>query len=368
MKGPQLAMWVWLLNAAVLLGGGALGYHVYTTYDQDLKDTFDKTANARFKANRKDWEQKTGDVDISAYGFRELTPRKRPPPPKPPDPKPDTPKPPDPEPTDDQLRAELEREINAKFQLIRVFHSSDPAMSSAMCTAADAGNASIILTIGMNFPKRFGNVADAKLKALAAKDYNVTGIEPNKVLIEGPSIKRPAKRFTVELKFPGAIAGKMKPPDIKDFGKPSGTGSASSGALPPPPPNPDQPVATVEDTRPKESAYDEATDTWTIGTDDYMNVSTDDFVQYARTVVNEKGEPIGIEITDGIPDDNVVIKRGGRKGDIIKSINGVKVTNMADVRRVVREQYNGGATEFEVQFERDGQPMRKLFKVPQKKK
>lgn len=361
-------MWVWMLNAVVFFGGAALGYHVYTTYDEDLKDTFEKTANARFKANRKNWEQQTTDVDISAFGYRELSPRKRPPPPKQPDPIPDKPKPPDPEPTDEQLKAELEREINAKFALIRIFHSTAPEMSSAMCTAADAGNASIVLTVGMNFPKRFGAVQDAKLKALAAKDYNIKGIEPDKVLVEGPSIKRPAKRFTVELKFTSAIAGKIKAPDIKDFGKPSGTGGASGGALPTPPADTSKPVEAVPDTRPKESAYDEKTDSWLIGTDDYMNVNTDDFVQYAKTVVDEKGEPIGIQISDDIPEDNVVVKRGGKKGDIIKSINGVKVTSMADVRRTVREQYNSGTTEFEVLFEREGVPQRKMFKVPQKKK
>ncbi|MCC6149105.1 MAG: hypothetical protein IT461_02550 [Planctomycetes bacterium] len=368
MKGAQIAVWVWMLNAVVFFGGAALGYQVYTTYDEDLKDTFDKTANARFKANRKNWEQKTGDVDISAFGYRELSPRKRPPPPKPPD-KPDTtPKPPDPEPTDEQLKAELEREINAKFSLIRIFHSSNPEMSSAMCTAADAGNASIVLTVGMNFPKRFGNVFDAKLKALAAKDYNIKGIDPDKVLVEAPSSKRPAKRFTVELKFNAAIAGKIKAPDIKDFGKPSGMGGASGGPLPAPPPDTSKPVEATVDTRPKESTYNENDGSWLIGTDDYMNVNTDDFVQYAKTVVDEKGEPIGIQISDDIPEDNVVVKRGGKKGDIIKSINGVKVTNMADVRRTVREQYNSGTTEFEVLFEREGVPQRKLFKVPQKKK
>lgn len=368
MKGAQVALWIWLLNAVVLVGGVALGFHIYTTYTEDLGDTFTTTADARFVAKRKNWESKTGDVDISAYGYREVTPRKRPPPPKPPDPKPETPKPPDPEPTDEQLKAELEREINAKFTLVRIIYSNVPEYSSAMATAADAGNAAIILTVGLNFPKRFAGAQDAKVKALAGKDYNITGIEKDKVLVEGPSIKRPAKRFTVELKFGANIMAKNKPPDPNNFGKPGGIGGGAGSGVITPPAEASKPVEAVPDTRPKESAYDEKTDSWLIGTDDYMNVNTDDFVQYAKTVVDEKGEPIGIQISEDIPEDNVVVKRGGKKGDIIKSINGVKVTNMADVRRTVREQYNAGTTEFEVLFEREGVPQRKLFKVPQKKK
>lgn len=368
MKGAQVALWVWMLNVVVIFGGALLGYHIYTTYDEDLRETFDKTANARFKPNRKNWDVKTGNVDISAFGFRELTPRKRPPPPKPPDPKVDTPKPPDPEPTDAELKAELEREINSKFTLIRIVYSTNPAYSSAMVTASDAGGLSIILTVGLNFPERFGKLKDAKLKALGAKDYNIKAIELDKVIFEGPSIKRPAKRFTVELKYSAGIQAKNKPPDPNNFGKSSEASSTGSGVLPTPPPGSDKPVEAVVDTRPKESSYDSQTDSWTIGTDDYVNVNTDDFVQYAKTVVDEKGQPIGIQISDDIPEDNVVVKRGGKKGDIIKSINGVKVTNMADVRRTVREQYNAGTTEFEVLFEREGVPQRKMFKVPQKKK
>ncbi|GIK52731.1 MAG: hypothetical protein HUU03_01500 [Planctomycetaceae bacterium] len=370
MKGGQLALLIWLLNGAVALGGLALGARIYQERAEDLDATFSvASGTTKFKANRIDWASaaKTGSVDISAFGYRELSPRKRPPPPKKTDPKPVDPPKPDPEPTDDQLKAELEREINAKFKLMRLMYSTDPLYAKALCTAADAGNAAIYLRPNLHFPTEYKDAPDPKIKGLAAKDYLVKAIEKDHVLIDAPSIKRPAKRFTVALKFGDSVLA--KPPDPKNFGKAGGTSGGAAIPQPPKenPPVEAQPVPTAE-TRPKESVYDEKTDSWTIGTDDYMGVNTDDFVKYARTVVDEKGQPIGIQINEEIPDDNVVIKRGGKKGDIIKSINGQAVTNMSDVRRVVRQQYDSGVSEFEVLFERDGVPQRKMFKVPQKKK
>ena len=368
MKGAQAAILVWTLNAVVMLGGGLLGFKIYTERTTDLNDTFEKAENGKYKRNLIDWMKaaKTGDADVPSYGYRELSPRKRPPPVKVPDKTPDKPPVPDPEPTDEQLKADLEREVNAKFKLLRMMYSPDPEFAKVWVTAVDAGNAALIFRAGLSFAKEFGEVQDPKIKSLAAKDYVIKSIEKDHVLVDGPSIKRPSKRFTVKLNFGADVLGKK--PDPKKFGS-SRDATTSSGTIPQPPtPGPDAPPVAVEDTRPKQSNYDEKTDTWTIGTEDYMGVNTDDFVKYAKTVVDEKGQPIGIQVGDEIPDDNVIIKRGGKKGDIIKSINGVAVTNMSDVRRAVREQYNGGATEFEVLFERDGVPNRKMFKVPQKKK
>jgi membrane-associated protease RseP (regulator of RpoE activity) len=97
-----------------------------------------------------------------------------------------------------------------------------------------------------------------------------------------------------------------------------------------------------------------------------MNV--DDLAKYAKVVHDREGRPLGIQISDDIPDDNAVIARGGRKGDIIKAINGKPVTSMSDVRRIVREDYNAGVEEFTVTYERDGVPGTKIFKAPAKKK
>ncbi|MCC6464764.1 MAG: hypothetical protein IT463_05435 [Planctomycetes bacterium] len=365
MKGPQLAALIWLTNLGLLGGGGFLGYHVYSTAKAEQDDTYQRVQAPKPKEQRVSWLA-TGAQAASA-GHQDLlldklSPRVRPkkvesgPVVKVPDPLPVK------EPTDDELKAELQKWVNEKFSLLRIL-SGPPSLASAVAVAKDAGNASVRLTTNMHFPTVYAKAKDANLKKLAGMDITVLEIQPDKVLIKGAAVnpKYKSKYFEVEMLINAAL---LKRPSSDSVGRPGGTGPKVLET--PPGPMPD-PTAEVEDPRPRESVYDSETDCWTLGTDDYKNINTDELAKYAKVVHDKDGKPLGIQISEEAPDDNVVLARGGRRGDIIKAINGQPVTSMADVRRIVRTQYNEGKEEFTVDYERDGQPGRKIFRAPRKK-
>jgi hypothetical protein len=124
------------------------------------------------------------------------------------------------------------------------------------------------------------------------------------------------------------------------------------------------------DTRPTTSTYDQKTDTWELGTEDFARPEViDEMARYARVVQDAQGKAIGIQITDDVPENSVLVRRGGRRGDIIKSINGNPVTSVAQARSIGRKLYvDQGVTDFEVGYGRDGVPGVKRFKLPPKKK
>lgn len=365
MKGPQLAALIWLTNLGLLGGGGFLGYHVYSTAKAEQDDTYLRVQAPKPKEQRVGWLA-TGAQAASA-GHQDLlldklSPRVRPPkkaeqvgPIKPPDP------PPVKEPTDDELKAELQKWLTDKFSLLRIL-SGPPSLASAIVEAKDAGNAKVRLTTDMHFPTVFAKTKDNNLKKLAAVDLTVVAIQPDKVQLKCAAVnpKYKTKYFEVELLFKPEM---FKKPDT-ELGRAGNTGPKVLETPPGPMPDPN---VEVEDPRPTESTYDADTDTWTLGTDDYKNINTDELAKYAKVVHDKDGKPLGIQISEEAPDDNVVLARGGRRGDIIKAINGQAVTSMSDVRRVVRAEYNAGKEEITVDYERDGQPGRKIFRVPRKK-
>jgi hypothetical protein len=263
------------------------------------------------------------------------------------------------------LKKELEDWVNAQFDLVRLWYG-DPEIARATVLSKEAGGAMLIFRAGLSFKEEYAKALDAKVQKLAAYDLSVVKIEYDHVKMRGPS-RRPEfkdRYFEVVLK---ANKDAFTLPDPGKMGKPK-LSNTNGGRMPPiDKPLPDPNIEPV-DTRPKESTYDAKTDTWTIGTDDYKNMNVDDLAKYAKVVHDRNGNPLGIQITDEIPDDNVVVARGGRKGDIIKAINGKPVLSMADVRRIVREDYNAGVTEFRVNYEREGVPYTKTFNAPAKKK
>lgn len=267
----------------------------------------------------------------------------------------------DPEPTDEQLKAELEKWLNSQFTVLRLWTGPE-SVAKGIVISKEAGNATLILQSGMHF-KEYAEAMDDKVKKLAAHDLEVLKINWDHVLMKAPSRNPKYKDRYYEVKLsPDPKIFEL--PDINSMGK-SVKPRESKLKLPEEtPPNPD---VEVVDTRPKESVYDQATDTWTLGTDDYKNIDVDDMAKYAKVVHDREGKPLGIQITDDVPDDHTVVSRGGRKGDIIKAINGKPVASMSDVRRIVRTDYNAGVQEFVVTFEREGVPGTKIFKVPPKK-
>ncbi len=103
--------------------------------------------------------------------------------------------------------------------------------------------------------------------------------------------------------------------------------------------------------------FDEVLDTWFLSVADYAGITTDDLLTHCRVVVDPQGELIGVQISDEIPLDHILLQRGLKRADIVKYINGVRVTTVSAARRTVREQYNSGVIKFEVKIERDGVEM-----------
>lgn len=261
--------------------------------------------------------------------------------------------------SDEQLRRELENWVNQQFTLLRLLYGP-PTIAKATVESKEAGTA-LIFYAGLKFKDYEGSM-DNKIKNLAKHNLEVISIEKDHVLMKGPSrnAKYKDKFFEVQLMMDMSAQPKLD----GNLGK-SKSGGGNTRLPMPDKPVPD-PNVEVVDTRPSESRQD-ADGNWILGTDDYKNVNVDELARYAKVVHDREGKPLGIQISDDIPEDNVVLGRGGRRGDIIKAINGQPVKSMGDVRRIVRTQYNAGTTEFNVTFERDGVPGTKVFKVPQKK-
>lgn len=372
MKGPQVAMLVWLGNLAVLGIGGLLGYQFYTSAE-DTRSAIDAAReNPRTSEKIIKWQDTVKSGSESKHALLEetfLSPRERP---KPPPPKPEPgpkPEPPKPDKTDEQLAKEVEDWLNREFMLDRLWFGP-PSLASAKVIANPGGKAMLILRPEFNFKAEFSKpeYAKEKLAPLGKLDITVLAIERDGVLMKAPTIdtdpKYKGKYFDVKLKL-------KETTNFKPDGKLGKKGSIVGGntRLPmPKEPVPAPPSPEEEDTRPLKSDYDEANDMWTIGREDYQGLDVDELAKYAKVVHDREGKPLGIQISDEIPEDNVVVSRGGRRGDIIKAINGKPVASMSDVRRVVREQYNAGIEEFRVDLERDGVPMQKVFRAPAKKK
>lgn len=366
MKGPQLAMLVWLANLALFGGGGLLGYKVYTEITSDRAGDTRQISEMKSKQKREDWLAKSSTKEAQQQDFTsdKLSLRARPKPPvKPPDPPP--PPPPKPDPTDDELKAELQKWLSDKFTLLRILYGP-PAMASATVIAKDAGNASLRIHTTMHFPTFFKDSKDKSMDKLKAMDITCIEIKEDRLVFKAPSVnsnpKFRTKYFEVELTFaPNTFKPITLGGDRGPVAPPQGSKIDIPKEAPP------DPRVEVEDTRPRISSYDEGTDTWTLGTEDYVNINVDELARYAKVVHDAEGKPLGIQISDEIPEDNVVLGRGGRKGDIIKAINGKPITSMSEVRRVVRTDYNNGVEEFTVDYERDGVPGRKIFRAPKKK-
>lgn len=370
MKGPQVAMLVWLGNLAVLGVGGLLGYNFYTNAEATRSDIDIARENPRTSEKIIKWQDTVKVGAEAKHALLEetfLSPRERPkpPPPKPdPDPKPEPPKPVK---TDEQLAKELEEWVNKQFVLDRLWYG--PAnLASAKVISNEANKAMLILRPEFNFKTEYSKeeYKNSKLPLLSKYDITVLSIEWDHVLMKAPTIdtdpKHKGKYFDVKLKL-------KENTNFKPDGKLGKTGKITGSTTRLPMPTEPVPAPTVEeeDTRPAVSVYDSKNDTWDLGTDDYKNINVDELAKFAKVVHDREGKPLGIQISEDIPEDNVVLGRGGRRGDIIKAINGKPVASMSDVRRVVREQYNAGIEEFRVDLERDGVPMQKVFRAPKKK-
>lgn len=256
--------------------------------------------------------------------------------------------------TDAELRAELEAKISREIKLLRIVYAQ--GRPEACFAKVRVASAEIVLGPNAGF---LDAVAESRVKGLPAwlANVRVKDITAESVTLDAASSK-PEKRFEIKLVLaPGNLitVGKIRteapsgervefPPDHKHF----------------------ESLRDGKSTE-KTNTTQNPDGSQTLGTEDLGNKEAIEAAGNAlRVVVNEKGEPIGLQIPEDTTDDNLLIKRGGKRGDIIKSVNGKPVKMLADAKRTIREEYEAGVREFEIGYERDGSPGRQVFKLPQK--
>ncbi len=378
MKGPQLASLIWIANIGVLAGAGFLGYKTWNDYRTERNDNVATVKSMKTNKKKVDWDatvlDQRGGVSANDFLLDKLSPRARPkkkvvqPDIKDPDP------PKEKEWSDDELKVELQNWLKQKFVPLYMLYGMGPEHDSAKVTAKDAKNTEIILFADLQFSKHFNPranpTAPSATQALAQFDIRVVKIEKDAVLfnlpvsvLNNPKIakKYHSKRFDVKLPWKPDLnyrkdtATTTRTTDPKETTKPDVVANA----------HPDDPTPT--NPAPWKSGYDEKTDTWTIGREDYQGIKVDEWAKYSTTVYDKTGKPLGIQISDDIPEGHTVLKRGAQRGDIIKSINGVAVTGMSSVRSVVGKMRKEGVTHYEVVYIRNGVEGRKTFNVPKKK-
>lgn len=375
MKGPNLALLIWVANVALIAGGGFLGWRVYSSFTSEHKDARGSVAVYQRKEKPiKDWDQSSNEgknkLGIDPKG---ITPYERPPKIKKIEQKtPALPPPVIPPPTIEQQREHTENWVlkTEVFKIVRLIHCAQkPALSSGTMTSKSTGKTKFTVWPELSFRSDWGQnkkVKDKTLKALGAMDIVIKAIEPDSILMSvvNQHPKGDKKlRFDVLVPLSDSKASKFDPDRYRSVGRAWGDSDPVIESLdkdvPPP-------VVEIVDTRPKESIK-RADGVWDLGTDDYKNINVDELVKYTKIVTDRDGKAVGIQLSEDIPDDSVLVKRGGRSGDIIKSINNKTVLSMSDARRIVRTEYNTGIDQFSVIFERDGIRRTETFNVPRKK-
>jgi len=107
---------------------------------------------------------------------------------------------------------------------------------------------------------------------------------------------------------------------------------------------------------------------WDLGLDVLNQDTFKALADYAETYIDSSGNQAGLKVGSSLPEDNsnAAYRMGARRGDVIKKINGQPVRNMAETQAVVSRLRDQGVTRFEVEGERNGVPMTKVFNAPKK--
>lgn len=348
MKPAKIVWMFWLGNLVVLGGIGAFLWSTYsnTAADRDARDrAISKLAT---DIPRKEWKA-TNDTPTFAPDDMRLSPQARPKPPV--EVKADQPPPPPKEKTDEQLKSELQAELNRRFKLLRMMLSSDERCPSIAHLVSN--NTRLMWFEDMYLKEDYAKSRSPELRQLAI-DLRVITIDREGVLVEAASFEKPDKRFEVRISVDYAsenmsFSGALFPRE--------------EGAMRPEPAEP-------EKAQPKE----ENPGDWKFprGPEDQDREEEFDFKEFDEATIDElarytKSTDNGIQVLPELPEDSPARKYGARGGEIIKTINGTSVKSMSDVRRVVRTQYDAGTREFVVGYEKDGLPNTRTFNAPEKK-
>lgn len=330
----KLSRYVWMFwagNLLLLAGFGAYVFHEYSQAVERRDATYTSVLNTRTKVPRHRWEEDANAAELVLPDTM-LSPMERPKP-APPPPPPVTPTP-QVEKTDEQLKSELEAELNRKFTLLRLALSSSDEYPTIAVVVAD--KVRLQWFEGMDLKEEYGRANSADLKRLAY-DLKILCIDEYGVLVNAASLEKPDKRFDVRIKM---FSGKQSS-NMLNAQFPYEDGVLKPGGEPrrfETPYDPDPPTEKA-----KRWGYE-------IPKDDFDEKVVDDFAKYTKSTEH------GLQILPELPEDSPARKYGARGGEIIKTINGKPVKTMSDVRREVRTQYDAGTREFKVGYERDGVP------------
>ena len=338
---PAKFTWVfWLGNLVVL---GALSVFLFGVYSEtggDRNATGRTIANLHSELERRSWKP-SGDTPGFAPKDMRLSAIARPKPPEPPPPEDE----PEPQPTaksDEQLRDELQAELNRKFTLLRMILSNSAEYSS--CAFLVSNGTRLQWFEDMYLKEEYGKSSAPELRKLAY-DLHVLTIDKDCVLVKAASFEKPEKHFEVRISVDYAsenmsFSGALFPREDDVLRPEHGEDKAKT-----------IPFERDSDRRKAEEWG------YPIPDDDEI----DELAKYTKPTDN------GLQILPELPEDSPARKYGARGGEIIKTINGVSVKSMSDVRRIVRTQYDAGTREFVVGFEKDGLPDTRTFKAPEKK-
>jgi hypothetical protein len=376
MKGAQLTTLIWLANLLVLAGGGFMGYSYYSEIEGGRDTAYDRVRNQKPKEKRIVWGDQASGATGKVFSMPPLSPRARP------QDRVVIDKP-DPvievkEPTREELEEALEVWLSQNFTLLRVLSTSSATVSSKSPNLK-----TLILFTGMDFKAdEFAKSDNDDMKALSLYGLEVVSIHFDNSYVFNPKertvipgdyvvFRGPARDPKYAAKYPDLEAKLMLTKDVFKTSISSKLGNSQdstvkTGSLPK-----DHIPArdAAEEEMAKESTFNEKTGEWHLERGDFANaVAIDDMARYARVVYDNQGKAVGIQITDNVPESSLIVQRGGRRGDIIKSVNGKPVNSVADAKRIGGTDYKNGVTRFEVVYERDGVPGTKVFNVPPKKK
>ncbi|MCA8911781.1 MAG: hypothetical protein KDB82_08750 [Planctomycetes bacterium] len=339
MKPARFVNLLWIGNAVLLAGAAALVWHAFNDAAGDRESHLAVAAGITTDKPHIQWRD-----DKDQPGFEDgsvlLSPLERP---KPPQPKPpvevEQPKPPK---TDAELKAELERELNVKFKVMRLMLCNSPEYPDVAMLVS--GSTRLQWFEGINLKTEYAKAHSLELRKFAL-DIKVLKIDEHGVLLNAPSSEKPDKRFDVLLPVqtePSTMSVNAGFPD-------------QGGAL------------RIRDADPKrtEEALKDGDQVMRVMVKPLDEVDKND---YSDEAINElakyaKAGKYGLEVLPSLPADSPARKYGARGGEIIKRVNGQDVKTMSDVRRVVRKGYDAGTREFKVEYERDGKPGERTFTV-----
>ncbi|MBE7492709.1 MAG: hypothetical protein HS108_13270 [Planctomycetes bacterium] len=184
MKPARLSPALWLLNAALLAGGALLLWMIAAEAHRDRQRAL-PPAQAMSRVH---WTAAVANL-APALPEPVLSLRARPAPTK------DAPpvRPASPEPTDEELRAELQAELNHRYALHRTITGvGDGETPGAFVLCAGTR---LFVFEGMNLNNLQGR------EAAGRADVQVLAVGTDHILVNAPSPRRPDKRFDVRLEF-----------------------------------------------------------------------------------------------------------------------------------------------------------------------